>query len=91
MSSGVAANGTSREICSLAPPNDSEAHHLPHCGSPATARRKAIRRESRPDSDTRDDIPSRLIVGRDIPPAVAELYQHMCPAGVYDRRDDDSS
>ena len=34
---------------------------------------------------TRDDIPSHLIVGKDIPPEVAELYEHMCPAGVYER------
>ncbi|HET7565155.1 MAG TPA: electron-transfer flavoprotein:ubiquinone oxidoreductase, partial [Gemmatimonadaceae bacterium] len=34
---------------------------------------------------TRDDIPSHLIVGEDIPPEVATLYQHMCPAGVYER------
>jgi electron-transferring-flavoprotein dehydrogenase len=34
---------------------------------------------------TRDDIPSHLIVGQDIPGDVAELYQHMCPAGVYER------
>ena len=34
---------------------------------------------------TRDDIPSHLIVGKDIPPDVAELYTHMCPAGVYER------
>ena len=37
---------------------------------------------------TRDDIPSHLVVGTDIPPAVAELYQHMCPAGVYERQGD---
>lgn len=37
---------------------------------------------------TRDDIPSHLIVGRDIPPDVATLYQHMCPAGVYERDGD---
>jgi ferredoxin-like protein FixX len=37
---------------------------------------------------TRDNIPSHLIVGTDIPPAVAELYQHMCPAGVYERHGD---
>jgi electron-transferring-flavoprotein dehydrogenase len=35
---------------------------------------------------TRDDIPSHLIVGQDVPPEVAELYQHMCPAGVYERQ-----
>ena len=37
---------------------------------------------------TRDDIPSHLIVGKDIPADVAALYQHMCPAGVYERIDD---
>jgi electron-transferring-flavoprotein dehydrogenase len=37
---------------------------------------------------TRDDIPSHLIVGRDVPPEVAELYQHLCPAGVYERQGD---
>jgi electron-transferring-flavoprotein dehydrogenase len=35
---------------------------------------------------TRDDIPSHLIVGRDVPPEVAGFYQHMCPAGVYERQ-----
>ena len=34
---------------------------------------------------TRDDIPSHLIVGSDIPGDVAGFYQHMCPAGVYER------
>src|SRR5438552_1559315 len=34
---------------------------------------------------TRDDIPSHLIVGSDITPEVAQLYTHMCPAGVYER------
>ncbi len=33
---------------------------------------------------TRDDIPSHLIVGKDIPRAVAEFYTHVCPAGVYE-------
>ena len=37
---------------------------------------------------TRDDIPSHLVVGRDIPPALADLYAHMCPAGVYEREGD---
>src|SRR3954469_25214272 len=37
---------------------------------------------------TRDDIPSHLIVGTDIAPQVAELYTHMCPAGVYERDGD---
>jgi electron-transferring-flavoprotein dehydrogenase len=33
---------------------------------------------------TRDDIPSHLIVGKDVPSAVAEFYTHVCPAGVYE-------
>jgi len=37
---------------------------------------------------TRDDIPSHLIVGDEKPPDVAEFYQHMCPAGVYERQGD---
>jgi len=37
---------------------------------------------------TRDDIPPHLVVGKDIPPEVAELYQHLCPAGVYERQGD---
>lgn len=37
---------------------------------------------------TRDDIPSHLIVGKDIPAEVATLYRHMCPAGVYERDGD---
>lgn len=36
---------------------------------------------------TRDDIPQHLIVGEEISPALAALYQHMCPAGVYDSVD----
>jgi len=34
---------------------------------------------------TRDDIPSHLIVDQDVPAEIAELYVHMCPAGVYER------
>ena len=37
---------------------------------------------------TRDDIPSHLIVGKDISPEVAEMYTHVCPAGVYERDGD---
>jgi len=33
---------------------------------------------------TRDTIPSHLVVGPDITPEVAEMYVHMCPAGVYE-------
>ena len=36
-------------------------------------------------NQTRDDIPQHLIVGEDITPEVAEMLEHMCPAGVYER------
>jgi electron-transferring-flavoprotein dehydrogenase len=37
---------------------------------------------------TRDSIPSHLLVGRDVPPDVADFYSHVCPAGVYERAGD---
>ncbi|MGH7700488.1 MAG: 4Fe-4S dicluster domain-containing protein [Gemmatimonadales bacterium] len=37
---------------------------------------------------TRDSIPSHLVLGRDVPGAVADFYAHMCPAGVYERAGD---
>jgi len=37
---------------------------------------------------TRDDIPSHLIVGKDVTGEVAEFYEHLCPAGVYERDGD---
>jgi electron-transferring-flavoprotein dehydrogenase len=39
-------------------------------------------------NQTRDDIPSHLIVGEEVPPALTELLVHMCPAGVYERDGD---
>lgn len=36
-------------------------------------------------NQTRDDIPSHLLVGEDVSAEAAELYVHMCPAGVYER------
>jgi len=36
---------------------------------------------------TRDTIPTHLVVGKDVPPEVAEFYAHVCPAGVYERVD----
>ncbi len=33
---------------------------------------------------TRDDIPSHLRIGPEVPPEVAEMYVHLCPAGVYE-------
>jgi electron-transferring-flavoprotein dehydrogenase len=35
-------------------------------------------------NSTRDDIPSHLMVGKDMPKDVAEFYTHVCPAGVYE-------
>ena len=40
-------------------------------------------------NQTRDDIPSHLTVGEDVPAEVAEMYVHLCPAGVYERDGDD--
>jgi electron-transferring-flavoprotein dehydrogenase len=37
---------------------------------------------------TRDDIPSHLEVGQDVSGEVAEFYEHLCPAGVYERDGD---
>jgi electron-transferring-flavoprotein dehydrogenase len=39
-------------------------------------------------NSTRDDIPSHLIAAPDVTPELAELYSHMCPAGVYERQGD---
>jgi electron-transferring-flavoprotein dehydrogenase len=36
-------------------------------------------------NQTRDDIPSHLIRSADVSPEMAELYTHLCPAGVYER------
>ena len=40
-------------------------------------------------NQTRDDIPSHLTVGEDMSAEVAEMYVHMCPAGVYERDGDE--
>jgi len=39
-------------------------------------------------NQTRDDIPSHLAAGTAIPPEIAEMYVHMCPAGVYELEGD---
>ena len=39
-------------------------------------------------NQTRDDIPSHLAVGDDVSAEVAEMYVHLCPAGVYERDGD---
>jgi electron-transferring-flavoprotein dehydrogenase len=42
----------------------------------------------RSGNKTRDDVPSHLLVGTDVPPEVADLYAALCPAGVYERKGD---
>jgi len=42
----------------------------------------------RSGNKTRDDVPLHLLVGKDVPPDVADLYAALCPAGVYERRGD---
>jgi electron-transferring-flavoprotein dehydrogenase len=39
-------------------------------------------------NQTRDDIPSHLVVGQDVSGEVADFYSHVCPAGVYERHGD---
>jgi electron-transferring-flavoprotein dehydrogenase len=39
-------------------------------------------------NQTRDDIPGHLAAAEHVPPDLAEFYQHMCPAAVYERRGD---
>jgi electron-transferring-flavoprotein dehydrogenase len=40
----------------------------------------------RSGNKTRDDVPSHLLVGKDVSGEVADLYASLCPAGVYERR-----
>jgi electron-transferring-flavoprotein dehydrogenase len=40
-------------------------------------------------NETRDSIPTHLLVGQDITGEVAEFYSHVCPAGVYERVGDE--
>jgi electron-transferring-flavoprotein dehydrogenase len=42
----------------------------------------------RSGNQTRDDIPTHLVVGTDVSAEAVELYTHLCPAGVYERDGD---
>ncbi len=42
----------------------------------------------RAGNKTRDDVPSHLVVGKDVSGDVADLYANLCPAGVYERQGD---
>ena len=57
-------------------------------GSPVAAGPLAVSKVDavyKSGNQTRDDIPSHLTVGEDVPAEVAEMYVHLCPAGVYER------
>ena len=41
----------------------------------------------RSGNNTRDDIPSHLVVPERVPPDTAALWERICPAGVYEARD----
>ncbi len=41
----------------------------------------------RSGNNTRDDMPSHLLVADELPPEVQQLYVDMCPAGVYERQE----
>jgi electron-transferring-flavoprotein dehydrogenase len=72
-------------------PDAAEPREVTNAGQAGPAGPLAIRKLDavfKSGNATRDDIPSHLIIGRDIPPEVAELYEHMCPAGVYEREGD---
>jgi len=42
----------------------------------------------RSGNHTRDDLPSHLVVGEHLTAELADLYAHLCPAGVYERDGD---
>jgi len=72
---------------------DADEPRSPGAGTPITAdgsltfsKLDAVFRSG---NATRDDIPSHLIVGDGVTPEVADFYSHLCPAGVYERKNDE--
>lgn len=69
---------------------------VPRVAGPPASNRESAGRSSidkldavyRSGNSTRDDIPSHLLVGEHVTGAMAEFYEHMCPAGVYERDGD---
>ncbi len=57
----------------------------PPSGELAVSKEDAVFRSG---NATRDDVPSHLDVGDEVPGEVADFYAHMCPAGVYERTED---
>jgi electron-transferring-flavoprotein dehydrogenase len=72
-------------------PSASDAEEAREIASPAEFRPDGKLTFSKTDAvfrsgnATRDDIPQHLIVGADVSGTVAEFYEHVCPAGVYER------
>ena len=69
--------------------SDAEVPRLPPGGSPGIAGDSTLTFSKvdgvfKSGNATRDTIPIHLMVGKDVPAAVAEFYAHMCPAGVYE-------
>lgn len=54
-------------------------------GPPPVSRVDAVFKSG---NQTRDDIPSHLTVGDNVSKEAAEMYVHLCPAGVYERDGD---
>ncbi len=70
---------------------DVEARRTKEMGDPvaaadATGALQKVDAVFRAGNATRDDIPSHLIVGDEVGSGMAGFYEHLCPAGVYERR-----
>ena len=71
-------------------PSETDADEKRVPGGPGTKSKRQIESVRKVDgvyksgNQTRDDIPSHLIVGQDLPSEIQKLYEHMCPAGVYE-------
>ncbi|MDE2677112.1 MAG: electron-transfer flavoprotein:ubiquinone oxidoreductase [Gemmatimonadota bacterium] len=79
----IATETDAREAKWLA--GDAEPSARPAPGPLAVSKVDAVFKSG---NQTRDDIPSHLTVGDDVSKEVAEMYVHLCPAGVYERDGD---
>jgi electron-transferring-flavoprotein dehydrogenase len=72
---------------------DEDAAEEKRVGAPTTFTRDAKLTVSKVDAvfkagnQTRDDIPSHLVVGKEVSAEAAALYANLCPAGVYEVAD----
>ena len=84
---GRIRTGTDAEEPKVLGPGAGERGRVGAGGTPAAAGPLAVSKVDavfKSGNQTRDDIPSHLTVDEDVPPDVAEMYVHMCPAGVYE-------